>query len=236
MANPTDSIDSSAATQTRRTALATHKRADTGTAAPSRSAVNDSSSGTAATSGPRTQMRAAAGADARNATAVTWAARTAGPLPATGCCGPACTHGQASRPAQWQPLPFEADEAPTDDSSNPAPRPAAGHELQVARTLARLCAEVGWGLRPAHQCVAWSSRHAYEALCRRHLRAKSVGGGTSPVATLTVTAVRAQLSNQRVMECSAVVLTRSDGRVRASALALRAVCRSGSWWVTAVEM
>ncbi|MBU6213587.1 MAG: hypothetical protein KGP01_03995 [Actinomycetales bacterium] len=56
------------------------------------------------------------------------------------------------------------------------------------------------------------------------------------MATLTVTAVRAQLSNQRVMECSAVVLTRSDGRVRASALALRAVFRSGSWWVTAVEM
>ena len=170
------------------------------------------------------------------ASTLVWTARTPGLLPATGCCGSACTHDSTPPSRNWQPLPFEVDEACVDSTNGVAPRAAVGQELQVARMLSRLCAEVGWGLRPAHQCVAWSSRHAYETLCKRHLRAKAIGQGKAPVSTLTVTGVRAQVSNNRSMECSAVVLTRHAGVVRASALAIRAVNRNGTWWVTAVEM
>ena len=211
------------------------KSAVTRMAAAPRLAVNKSGSAGSATS-PQIKGAGASRTTSGTAATMTWTSRAAGPLPATGCCGPACAHQLAARPAHWQPLPFEADEPPADGDSNPAPRPAAGQELEIARTLTRLCAEVGWGLRPAHQCVAWSSRHAYDALSKRHLRAKAIGRGKAPVSTLTVIGVRAQVSTSRTMECSAVVLTRREGRVRASALALRAVYRRGSWWVTAVEM
>lgn len=170
------------------------------------------------------------------ASIVTAAFRVPGPLPAAVREMPnQCAQPQAPATA-WQPLPFDPTDQDAPVSDPAAPRAAAPTELQVATTLLRLCAEVAWGLRPTHQCISWASRRAYDTLSKRHLRAKAIGAGNPPITTLTVTGVHAQISNHRVMECSAVMLMRGSQKNRAAAIAVRAAYRDGRWWVTAVEM
>jgi hypothetical protein len=165
-----------------------------------------------------------------------WELLSAGPLPRTRCCEVGCAQCVRVAPPTWQPLPFEVSEDPQPTTDPLSPRPADSQELSAAATILRLCAEMCWGLRSPHQSIRWTTRSAYEYLCRRHSRARAVRAGQALAPTVTILGVRAQIIDGRVMECSAVVLSRSQTAVVPRAIAVRAVARDSSWWVTHVEL
>lgn len=175
-------------------------------------------------------------APAQQVSTVKWRILPAGALPRTQCCATRCAQCAKKMPDAWQPLPFETDEDRGSSADPRSPRQSNAEEHARATTLTRLCAEICWGLRSPQQSIRWTSRGAYDYLSRRHTRARAITGGHPLAGTIIVRGVRAQIIDDRVMECSAVVLARTPQGIAARAIAVRAVARSGSWWVTDIEL
>ncbi|NBO45659.1 MAG: hypothetical protein EBU85_01340 [Actinobacteria bacterium] len=167
---------------------------------------------------------------------VKWRVLPGGALPRTRCCATGCGQCAKKVPEVWQPLPFETDDERKSTADPRSPRQSNAEEHTRATTLTRLCAEICWGLRSPQQSIRWTSRGAYDYLSRRHIRARAIAGGHPLAGTITVRGVRAQIIDDRVMECSAVVLARTPQGITARAIAVRAAARSGSWWVTDIEL
>lgn len=167
---------------------------------------------------------------------VLWSVLPAGPLPRTRCCRTGCSRCIKQAAPSWQPLPFDADEELPTETNPRTPRAANAEEHTRATAVTRLCAEICWGLRSPLQSIKWTTRGAYDFLSRRHTRTRAIAGGHPLASTITVRGVRAQIIDGRIMECNAVVLVRTPAGISARAIAVRAVERAGSWWVTDVEL